>query len=200
MLASEEWFGARDKTRTQWHGHGQNSHALQRFQLGASQPSERCVKLQRTVEKQLNGRFSFRRGIWSGRRDSNSRLSAWEADILPLNYSRRRLQLDSTSRKAKKQDRPSPPQSHSEPALLHSCAGHSIWSRSAPPRRRRSRGRRCFQHRLRTGSSLQRQGLPAGMTGRTGDPPGQFSPPRGNSNDQDIPIAMRDAGDAGAAQ
>ena len=26
--------------------------------------------------------------FWSGRRDSNSRLSAWEADILPLNYSR----------------------------------------------------------------------------------------------------------------
>ena len=26
--------------------------------------------------------------VWSGRRDSNSRLSAWEADILPLNYSR----------------------------------------------------------------------------------------------------------------
>jgi hypothetical protein len=25
---------------------------------------------------------------WSGRRDSNSRLSAWEADVLPLNYSR----------------------------------------------------------------------------------------------------------------
>src|SRR5574337_330806 len=25
---------------------------------------------------------------WSGRRDSNPRRSAWEADILPLNYSR----------------------------------------------------------------------------------------------------------------
>ncbi len=30
----------------------------------------------------------FEAKIWSGRRDSNSRLSAWEADILPLNYSR----------------------------------------------------------------------------------------------------------------
>jgi hypothetical protein len=26
--------------------------------------------------------------VWSGRRDSNSRLFAWEANILPLNYSR----------------------------------------------------------------------------------------------------------------
>ena len=25
---------------------------------------------------------------WSGRWDSNPRLSAWEADVLPLNYSR----------------------------------------------------------------------------------------------------------------
>lgn len=25
---------------------------------------------------------------WSGKRDSNPRLSAWEADALPLNYSR----------------------------------------------------------------------------------------------------------------
>jgi hypothetical protein len=28
------------------------------------------------------------RGKVSGRRDSNPRLSAWEADVLPLNYSR----------------------------------------------------------------------------------------------------------------
>ena len=26
--------------------------------------------------------------LWSGRWDSNPRLSAWEADVLPLNYSR----------------------------------------------------------------------------------------------------------------
>lgn len=30
----------------------------------------------------------LRRLIWSGRRDSNPRHSAWEADALPLNYSR----------------------------------------------------------------------------------------------------------------
>ena len=28
------------------------------------------------------------RGPWSGRRESNSRHSAWEADVLPLNYAR----------------------------------------------------------------------------------------------------------------
>ena len=30
----------------------------------------------------------LRRLVWSGRRDSNPRHSAWEADALPLNYSR----------------------------------------------------------------------------------------------------------------
>ena len=30
----------------------------------------------------------LRRHVWSGRRDSNPRHSAWEADALPLNYSR----------------------------------------------------------------------------------------------------------------
>ena len=29
--------------------------------------------------------------MWSGRWDSNPRLSAWEADVLPLNYSRPNL-------------------------------------------------------------------------------------------------------------
>jgi hypothetical protein len=35
---------------------------------------------------------------WSGRRDSNSRLSPWEGDVLPLHYSRMK-QLHSTHSK-----------------------------------------------------------------------------------------------------
>ena len=34
------------------------------------------------------------RSGWSGRRDSNSRPSAWEADALPLSYSRSRARID----------------------------------------------------------------------------------------------------------
>jgi hypothetical protein len=35
--------------------------------------------------------FDFQEEFWSGRRESNPRHSAWEADVLPLNYARAHL-------------------------------------------------------------------------------------------------------------
>ncbi len=52
----------------------------------------RCSKLPVTYQSCSvhNPRIHTR---WSGRRDSNSRYPAWEAGVLPLNYSREALQL-----------------------------------------------------------------------------------------------------------
>jgi DNA-binding response OmpR family regulator len=52
-----------------------------------------CDDAKVATTRRTKGRMNSEASFWSGRRDSNSRLFAWEANILPLNYSRRFLVL-----------------------------------------------------------------------------------------------------------
>src|SRR5690606_5007686 len=51
----------------------------------AGRPSSRCRRFSKYAE---NDACQSNLGRWSGRWESNPRHSAWEADVLPLNYAR----------------------------------------------------------------------------------------------------------------
>ena len=59
-----------------WSGDGENSLCLQGVCKEVPFDALRLLRANRLA------------AIWSGRGESNPRRSAWEADILPLNYSR----------------------------------------------------------------------------------------------------------------
>ena len=81
--------------RTPWPGPSAESLDLDRNMAGCIEIAVRAMlalaRGSRTAGIRSQRRSGGNRGLneeWSGRRDSNPRLSAWEADILPLNYAR----------------------------------------------------------------------------------------------------------------
>ena len=72
---------------------------------------------------------------WSGRRGSNSRRSAWEADILPLNYSRTLIQQNYIRTITHAVPQPSSTLPPRTAPLTPSPARHSLHAASSSPRR-----------------------------------------------------------------
>jgi hypothetical protein len=87
------WFGARDETNADQLGHSldvnQNVYtqtAVSTRQLAVNQLEETLNGVQMVCTVPASS--VIQRFYWSGRPGSNRRHSAWEADVLPLNYSR----------------------------------------------------------------------------------------------------------------
>src|SRR5262249_44539536 len=108
-----------------------------------------------TLDHQLGNPLSLggRKG-WSGRRGSNPRHQAWEACVLPLNYSRGADDLTS-ARSWRRQTKPSdprktaPPRESAHPMACDAMESAGVWRLRAVPRRSRSRAVRtpivsCF--------------------------------------------------------
>jgi hypothetical protein len=59
------------------------------WRAGGPFVSDRSDGQERKISRRTEPRAGEMSGGWSGRRESNPRHSAWEADVLPLNYGRK---------------------------------------------------------------------------------------------------------------